>query len=412
MTDTNETLAAPPAMPGVTSKARMPGVVYLLAAVTFLIGTTELVVAGLLPEIAGALDVTQAQAGLLVTLFAVGMIIGAPVMAMATLRVSPRASLVGALLLFSAAHFVAALSSSFTVELVARFFAGVATGTFWAVGATVATAAAGAASSARATSLMVGGLTLANVLGVPIGTAVGQWLGWRAPFWALAVLAVITAVILALRLPRPDGAAPAGSFRAEVASLRKGRLWLIYLACALVPGAFLSAYSYVSPMLIERAHVVASIVPVVLLGYGVATIIGTAIGGRLGDERPFWTAIPAVVLIAIILGALALFGANPVVAIAMFVLLGLVALIAQPVMIGQAIRTAGNTYTLAIALSTSALNVGIAGGSALGGIGLASSLGTAGPAVVGAIIAVVAVIVLLILAKITTSGQSRETSER
>lgn len=382
-------------------RARIPGVVYLLGAVAFLIGTTELIIAGLLPDIAGSLGVSQSQAGLLVTVFAVGMIVGAPAMAIATLRMPPRATLVAALVVFAAAHFAAALSDQFSVQLIARFVAGVATGTFWAVGAVLAAAAAGAHAAARATSLMVGGLTLANVLGVPIGTFIGQWLGWRAPFWALAILSILTAAVLAALLPRTGRGTPP-SVRAEFAPLRQGRLWLIYLACALIPGAFLAAYAYISPMLAERAGLSETAVPLVMLGYGIATVIGTAIGGRFGDTRPFRTAIPAVALITLILATLALAGSHPVVAVAMFLLLGLVALVAQPIMIGQVFRIAGDAQTLSVALSTSALNVGIAGGSALGGIALASQLGTAGPAWAGAAVGVAAIVVVVVLASVTT----------
>ncbi|WP_430336190.1 MFS transporter [Rhodococcus sp. ACT016] len=382
---------------GSSAPSKLPPVVYLLGAVAFLMGTTELIVAGLLPQVADALSVTHGQAGLLVTVFAVGMIVGAPVMAMATLRLPPRATLVAALLVFAAGHLVSALSDSFSVQLAARFVSAVATGTFWAVGAVLATAAAGRASSARATAVMIGGLTLANVLGVPIGTALGQWLGWRGPFWVLAALAAVAAVVLALRLPKARNAATT-SLRAELRSLRHGRLWLIYLACALIPGSFIAAYSYIAPLLTERAGLAEVAVPIVMLGYGLATLAGTAFGGKVGDRSPFGAALPAVALIAVILAALTVWGENPIAAVVLFVLLGLVAMVAQPILISQALGQAGETHTLAVALSTAALNVGIATGSWLGGVVLASSLGLAAPTLLGAGIAVAAVIVLALVA--------------
>lgn len=390
--------ASAPARTGMRSRStQLPPGVYLLGAVAFLMGTTELVVAGLLPEIAASLTVSNGQAGLLMTVFAVGMIIGAPVMALATLRLPPRATLVTALLVFAAAHLVAALSDSFPVQLLARFCAAVATGAFWAVGTVLATAAAGPSSNARATAVMIGGLTLANVLGVPAGTALGQWLGWRGPFWILAVLAVGAAVLLAVRLPRASSDAQT-SVRAELVSLRTGRLWWIYLACALVPGSFIAAYSYISPLLTDRAGLAPAVVPLVMLGYGAATLVGTAFGGRTGDRHPFGAAVPSVALIAVVLGALTLWGDNPAVAVGLFVLLGLVAMVAQPILIAQAVGQAGDTHALAVALSTSALNAGIAAGSALGGVSLGTSLGLAGPTALGAVLAVLAVVVLGALA--------------
>ncbi|MFJ3804739.1 MFS transporter [Streptomyces sp. NPDC090088] len=381
-------------------KAKVPPVVYLLGAVAFLMGTTEMIVAGLLPQVADGLNVSTGQAGLLVTVFAIGMIIGAPVMSMATLRLPRRATLVLALLVFALGHVVAAVSSSFGIQLAARFVSAVATGTFWAVGAVLAAAAAGKEAGARATAVMIGGLTLANVLGVPLGTAGGQALGWRGPFWVLAVLALLAAAVLARKLPVGE-AGPTASVDAELASLRSGRLWLIYLACALLPGSFVAAYSYIAPLLTDRAGLSDAAVPLVMLGYGLATLAGTAFGGRTGDRRPFATAIPAAVMLAVVLGAITLWATNSVAAVVLFVLLGLFALVAQPILIAQVVQTAGATHSLAVSLSTSALNAGIASGSWLGGVALSSGLGLKGPSLLGALIAVLAAAALAVLARAT-----------
>ncbi|KAA9159477.1 MFS transporter [Amycolatopsis acidicola] len=360
-------------------------------------GTTELVVAGLLPQVSAGLDITLSQAGLLITVFAVGMMVGAPAMAMATLRLPPRATLVLALVLFAAGHVAAALSSSFAVVLVARFAAAVATGTFWAVGAVVAAAAAGPAASARAMGVMIGGVTLANVLGVPLGTAGGQLLGWQGPFWVLAALALIAAAVLARKLPAAE-TRPQTSFAAELASLRRGRLWLVYLATALVQGSFVAAYSYVAPLLTELAGLPEAVVPLAMFGYGAGALAGITFGGRLGDIHPFGIAIPAAGLIAVTLAALTLWGGNGVLAVALVLALGAFGLVANPILVAQVVRATGPVNTLAMSLSTSSFNVGIAGGSWLGGLALSSSLGVHGPPVVGLVIAVVALGPLGVLA--------------
>ncbi|WP_260463091.1 MFS transporter [Streptomyces sp. TRM72054] len=153
---------------------KLPFVVWVLAAGTFLMGTTEFVVAGLLPELAGDLGVSVSHAGLLITAFAIGMIVGAPTMAMATLRLPQRLTLILALSVFCLGHLVAALSTSFTIVLAARVVTALATGAFWSVGFVVATTAAGPHNATRATGVMIGGLTLANVVGVPIGSFAGH----------------------------------------------------------------------------------------------------------------------------------------------------------------------------------------------------------------------------------------------
>lgn len=190
-------LASTPA----TGRQRLPLIVWMLGVVTFVMGTTEMIVAGLLPEVAGALDVSIAQAGLMITIYALGMVIGTPIMAVLTLRLPRKATLIIALLVFAIAHVVAASTDSFTVLLVSRFIAAIATGTFWAIGAVVAANAAGEEAGAKAMGIMVGGVTLATVIGVPLGTATGQLLGWQGPFWALAVLSAGCAALLWKVLP-------------------------------------------------------------------------------------------------------------------------------------------------------------------------------------------------------------------
>lgn len=184
-----------------TRAGKLPLVVWVLAAGTFLRGTTEFVIAGLLPEIAGDLGVGVSPADLLITAFAIGMIVGGPAMALATLRPPRRLTLVAAPAVFALGHVVAALSSSFTAVLAARVVTALATGACWTVGFVIVTAAAGSARATRAVGVMMDGLTLANVVGVPVGSFVGQYTGWRGLFWALAVLAGPAAVFVGRFVP-------------------------------------------------------------------------------------------------------------------------------------------------------------------------------------------------------------------
>ena len=378
-------------------KVRLPPVVWLLGAVAFLMGTSEFVVSGLLPEISGALGVSVSSAGTLITAFAVGMMIGAPVMAVATQRLPRRSALVAALLVFAAGHVLGALSSDLGLALVGRFAAALGNGTFWAVGAVVATAAAGPAASTRAMGVMVGGITLANIVGVPLGTATGQLSGWQAPFWMLAVLAVAAAVVVARQLPADTTRADT-SLRAEAAALRHPRLWLVYLAIALVQAGIMASYSYVAPLLTDRAHVATAVVPLAMLGFGVGALAGTTVGGRLGDRRPYATLIPATALTAALLGAITLWATDSVVAVVLVVLLGGAGFAGNPVVVGEVVRIAGAGRSLPMALATSAFQVGIAAGSWLGGVALTSGLGLQGPSLAGFAFALAALLPLGLLA--------------
>lgn len=372
--------------------ARLPLVVYVLAVGTFLMLTTEFVVAGLLPEIAGDLQVSVAQAGLLITVFAVGMIVGAPTMAVLTRRMPRRTTLVLALAVFAAGHVVVALGSSFPVLLAARFVTAWATGAFWSVASVVATRAAGPAASSRALGVVGAGGMLANVVGVPIGAFAGQLSGWRGPFWALAALALAAVPLIARHVPRDDAHQQTASLRSELGAMRSGPLWLVLAACATTTGGVLSAYSYVSPLLTDRAGIAVGWVPLVLVGFGVGSLIGTILGGRLGDVRPHATTIAVAASTTVVLLAISLVSSAAVPTVLLVVLLGLLGLSANPVLSSLAVRFAGVAPTLGVAMSVAAYNAGTAVGSWLAGRALDSGLGATGPAVVGAAIAALTVV--------------------
>jgi predicted MFS family arabinose efflux permease len=401
---TTDVLVRPVERPVPAAPERLPLVVYVLAVGTFLMLTTEFVVAGLLPEIAGDLHVSVARAGLLITVFAVGMIVGAPSMALLTRRMPRRVTLMLALGIFVAGHVVVALGSSFPLLLGARFVTAWATGAFWSVASVVATRAAGPASGARALGLVGAGGMLANVVGVPLGAFAGQLTGWRGPFWALALLGLAAVVLIARHVPHDRADEPAVSLRAEIGALRSGRLWLVLAACAATTGGVLSAYSYISPLLTERAGIAAGAVPLVLVGFGVGSLIGTVLGGRVGDARPHATTIVVPAVTAAILLAVCLLSTHSVPTVVLVVLLGLFGLSANPVLSSLAVRFAGVAPTLGVAMSVSAYNLGTAVGSGIAGASLSSSLGAAGPAVVGTGIAALTLIPTVAVARSSRSS--------
>ncbi|MEV4680617.1 MFS transporter [Streptomyces kurssanovii] len=388
-----------------TAPGKLPFVVRVLAAGTFLMGTSEFVIAGLLPDMAGDLGVSVSDAGLLISAFAIGMIVGGPTMALATLRLPQRRTLVLALAVFAIGHVVAALSGSFTVVLVARVVTALATGAFWAVGFVIATAAAGPGNATRAVGVMMGGLTLANVVGVPIGSLAGQFTGWRGPFWALAVLSALAAAVIGRFLPTVEQRAE-GSVRAEFRALRQGRLWLALGAAVLIMGGVLATYTYITPLLTDRAHIAEGAVPLVLIAFGVGAVGGNSFGGRLGDRRPMVTTVTAAAATALVLLLLIPLSDAPVTAVALVFLMALTGFSINPVVTSLAVRFAGDAPTLTSALTTSAYNTGIAGGSALAGRALDSSLGLTGPALVGAVLAALTLLPLIALA---VSGTGRTT---
>jgi DHA1 family inner membrane transport protein len=387
---------------------QLPFVVYVLAAGTFLMLTTEFVVAGLLPEMAGDLRVSVAQAGLLITVFAVGMIVGAPSMALLTRRMPRRVTLMLALAVFAAGHVVVALGSSFPLLLGARFVTAFATGAFWSVASVVATRAAGPTASSRALGLVGAGGMLANVVGVPLGAFAGHLSGWRGPFWALAALSLAAVALIARHIPHDRADAQAVPLRSELAALRSGRLWLVLAACATTTGGVLSVYSYISPLLTDRAGIAAGLVPLVLVGFGVGSLIGTVYGGRLGDVRPHATTIAVAAGTSLVLLGICLLSTHAVPTVVLVALLGLIGLSANPVLSSLAVRFAGVAPTLGVAMSVSAYNLGTAIGSWFAGRTLGSGLGATGPAAVGTVIA--ALTLLPTVALVTRGERSRRSS--
>nr|WP_319018833.1 MFS transporter [Microbispora sitophila] len=275
-----------------------------------------------------------------------------------------------------------------------------ATGAFWAVANVAAGRAAGPGASSRALGLVGAGGMLANVVGVPIGAFAGQLMGWRGPFWALAVLAVAAAVLIARTVPHDDGDHRAVSVRSEAAALRSGRLWLVLAACATTTGGVLSAYSYIAPLLTGRAGIAAGLVPLVLVGFGTGALAGSLVGGRLGDVRPHTTTIAAAAGATILLLAICLLSGHAWAAVVLVALLGFFGLGANPVLISLSVRFAGQAPTLASALSVSAFNFGTAAGSWIAGRALGSTLGAIGPAGVGTAIAALTLIPTIIIAVI------------
>nr|WP_252991194.1 MFS transporter [Streptomyces viridosporus] len=251
----------------------------------------------------------------------------------------------------------------------------------------------------------MGGLPLANVVGVPAGSLAGHVTGWRGLFWALAALAALAAAIGRF-LPRTPQRAQV-SVRGEIRALRQGRLWLALAAAGLIMGGVLATYTYITPLLTDRAGIPVGAVPLVLVAFGAGVLGGTAIGGRFGDRRPMATTIPAAAATALALLALIPLSTTPAAAVTLIFLMALTGFTINPVVTALAVRFAGDAPTLTSALTTSAYNTGIAAGSALASQALASSLGVTGPALIGTLFTGLTLLPLIALATAAQRGTTR-----
>ncbi|MER6984672.1 MFS transporter, partial [Streptomyces carpinensis] len=250
----------------------------------------------------------------------------------------------------------------------------------------------------RALGVVGAGAMLANVVGVPLGAFAGQVMGWRGPFWALAALGAAAMVLIARHVPHDEVSHTAVSIRSELSALRSGRMWLVLVACATTTGGVLSTYSYILPLLTDRAGLASGLVPLVLVGFGVGALAGFLVGGRLGDHRPHATTIAAAATTTVLLVALCLLSRSAVPTIVLVALLGLFGLGANPVLISLGVRFAGQAPTLGSALTVSAFNLGTAVGSWFAGLALESPLRATGPAAVGAAIGALTLIPTIAIA--------------
>ncbi|MBO2449003.1 MFS transporter [Actinomadura barringtoniae] len=371
----------------------MPLAVYILGLSIFAQGTSELMLAGLLPEMAGDLGVSVPRAGLLISAFAIGMLAGAPILAVLTLRWPRRTTLLTFIAVFVATHVVGALAPGYWTLFATRVVGAFVYAGFWAIAATTAIGLVPPNARARALSVVAGGLTVASIAGLPAGTIIGQHLGWRAAFWTVAVMSAIAMAGIVATIPGGRASASAGSapkLRNELRAMIEPRLWLAYGTTALSTGALLVTFSYLGALLTDTTGLGEGWVPAVLALYGLGALAGITIGGRTSDAHPFRTLYVGLTGLIVISVALALTASAPIPTIALILLLGMVGFGTNPALNARVFTVAGDAPTLAAAFNVSSFNVGITVGPWLGGLAIGAGWGYPSVAWIGAVLGVVA----------------------
>jgi DHA1 family inner membrane transport protein len=352
-----------------------------LALGGFAIGTTEFVAMGLLPQIAGGVDISIPTAGHVVSAYAVGVVVGAPVLAGLGARFPRRTLLVALMVAFAAGNLLSALAPSYPLLVGARFLAGLPHGAYFGVATLVAADMAGPERKARAVSRVLLGLSVANVLGVPIATWLGQTFGWRVAFAAAALLAVATALSVRRFVPWAP-ADRSATLRRELTALRRPQVWLAVATGAIGGGGMFAVYSYITPILTERTGIALGAVPLVLAVWGLGMVAGNLLGGRLMDWRPVPVMFGVFVLMAAMFALFSVTSAHPAAAIATVFVLGM-SLILPTGLQMRLMDVAGDAQTLGAALNHSAFNMANALGAWVGGLVLAGGLGLTSPMWVG-----------------------------
>lgn len=389
----------------------MPFAVYVLGLAVFAQGTSEFMLSGLVSGIAADLDVSLSAAGLLTSAFAVGMVVGAPLTALLSRTWPRRRALLLFLAVFIAVHVAGALTPGYGVLLATRFVGALANAGFWAVALTAAVTMVPDRLKSRATAVVVGGVTIACVVGVPAGALLGERWGWRSAFWAVALVSLPAFLAILGSVPggRPRGAATAPvsapvSVRDELRVLTGRRLRPVLLTMALVQGATFCAFSYLQPLLTRESGLDAVRVPAALALFGAGAFGGVALAGRFADRRPVAVIASGMCALALGWAVLALAAGSPGPALALIPFLGMLAFGTGTALITRVLALAPGAPTLAGAFSTAAFNLGAAVGPWAGGLALDAGLGYRAPVWVSALLTALALVLALVTATATATG--------
>lgn len=386
---------------------RTPVALYALTAGAFGIGTTEFVIMGLLLQVAADLHVTLAAAGLLITGYALGVFVGAPLLTAATSRLPRKTALVALMLIFTVGNLVSALAPNYTVLMIARVITSLAHGTFFGVGAVVATGLVAQDRKASAISIMFTGLTVATLLGVPAGAWLGHAYGWRAAFWAVTAIGVVATTIIALLVPADRGDAAPIHFFEELRGIANTQVLLGLLMTVLGFAGVFTVFTYIQAILTSVTGFAESAVSPILLVFGGGLVIGNLLGGRFADRRLTPTLIGSLAILAVVLGAMTFaLHSKP----AMIVFTGLLGIAAfatvAPLQLRVLQKAAGGGQSLASSFNIAAFNLGNAIGAWLGGVVITHGPGMTAVTWVAALVTVSGLAVALVSVRL--DGRQRQ----
>jgi DHA1 family inner membrane transport protein len=391
------TASAPSTTDARTSSPHAGRALLALALGGFTIGTTEFATMGLLPQIGSDLGVSDPVAGHAITAYAVGVVVGAPLLTVVAARMSRRRLLLALMGFYTLANVLSAAAPSIEWLVAGRFLAGLPHGAFFGVGAAVGAAVAGPGKRGQAVAMMMTGLTVANVVGVPLSTAVGQSMGWRAAFLLIGLLGVVA--LAGLFWFVPERGPVESSVKRELRSLANGPLWVAFVAGAIGFGGLFAVYTYVAPTVTGVAGMSEGAVPWVLAVMGVGMTVGTLVGGRLADRSVMGTVIGGFVATGVALVLFAFTATSPVGAVAGLFLLGVTSQVLGLAMQTRLMDLSPRTESLGAALCHSALNLGNASGAYFGGLVIAAGWGYVAPAWVGLGLTIVGLAIVLATAR-------------
>ncbi|MGA5463440.1 MFS transporter [Mycobacterium sp. NPDC050041] len=367
--------------------------VFALALGGFGIGTTEFVAMGLLPDMAASLGISEPTAGHVISAYALGVVVGAPLITALTARTNRRTLLLGLMTVFTVGNLITVLAPTYGTLIAARFVAGLPHGAFFGIAALVAAHLMGPKNRAKAVAHVMTGLTLATVLGVPMASWLGQWLGWRAAFALVVGIGALTVTALWFWLPSLRSM-HATSPKTELGALRRVQVWLALLIGMVGFGGMFAVYTYVATTMTDVAGLSRQLVPLALMMFGLGMVVGNFVGGWAADRSVVRALYASIGTLAVVLALFVAAAHHPVTALIGLFAVGAAGSAVAPALQTRLMDVAHGAQSLAAALNHSALNIANATGAWVGGLVIAAGYGYTAPAAAGAAMAVAGLVVL------------------
>lgn len=370
--------------------------VLALALGGFGIGTTEFVAMGLLPDIAQGFGISEPTAGHVISAYALGVVVGAPLIAAITARMGRRKLLLALMAVFTVGNLASMLAPSYDTLIAARFLAGVPHGAYFGVAALAAAHLMGPQNRAKAVAHVLTGLTVATVLGVPMASWLGQTLGWRAAFGLVVGVGVVTLTALWFWLPFQLRFMQSTSPLTELGALRRSQVWLALLVGMIGFGGMFAVYTYITTTMTDVAGMPRALVPVALMVFGLGMFFGNLVGGRLADRSVIRALYLSMGSLCAVLAVFVVASHNVWTALLVLFGIGLTGSAVGPALQTRLMDVAHDAQTLAAALNHSALNIGNATGAWVGGLVIAAGYGYTAPAAAGSLLALAGIAVLTV----------------
>lgn len=388
----------------------MPLGLIALAMGGFGIGLTEFVIMGLLPEVSADFEVTESVAGYLISGYALSVAIGAILLTAAVTRFERKKVLLSLMVLFIIGNLMSALAPSYEVMMGGRIVAALCHGAFFGIGSVIAADMVAPNKRAGAIAMMFAGLTIANVLGVPFGTLLGQQLGWRSTFWAITVIGVIALIGIAALVPTTPASTTGGGLRGELGAFRNKQVWLSIAITILGYGGMFGAFTYIAFTLTEVTGFATSSVPWLLILFGSGLFVGNFLGAKAADRSLTKALVWILAILTVVLIVFAATAESKVMTVISLFFMGAFGFATVPGLQMRIMNYASAAPTMASGANIAAFNVGNALGAWLGGITIAAGLGFTSPIWMGAAVTVAGLLVLIVAAKIDRPAASEQSA--